>query len=111
MANTHQLIGVRYANAVSHLSMIHHASGEAITTEISTSFAKSFDNKNVSCETEAPSTFRTPISRVRWITINAARPNKPRQAINMVNAVKVVSNFNRRSSAVYIASNASSRKL
>ena len=60
--------------------------------------------------TEAPNTFRMPISFVRCKVVNEARPNNPRQATNMARLVKRVNTCPKRWSALYCLSKWSSRK-
>src|SRR5689334_4912835 len=61
--------------------------------DIITSFKKSFDNNEAIFITEAPNTFRTPISLVRFSAIYAASANKPRQEIKMVSAANNAASF------------------
>ena len=63
--NIHQLIDTRYAKSSSHLFIAHHATGNAITEAISTSFKKSFESIVTIFVTDAPNTFRIPISFMR----------------------------------------------
>jgi len=49
--------------------------------DISTSFKKSLESMVVISVIDAPKTFRIPISLIRWLAVNAERPNKPRQLI------------------------------
>jgi hypothetical protein len=83
VTNTIQPIFMRYAKSCNHSFMKYHASGDAMINAIITSFKKSLDNKLMMFEIEAPNTFRIPISFVRFIAANAARPNNPRQARNI----------------------------
>ena len=62
--NTHQWILILYANPCNHLCIPQYAIGEAMTRAIKTNLIKSLDSKAVILETDAPSTFRTPISLV-----------------------------------------------
>ena len=48
---------------------------------------------------EAPNTFRTPISLVRWVAKNAASPKAPRQAMIIAKTEKEVNTFPLRCSA------------
>ena len=64
-ANIHQLNVVLNAKSCSHLFIAHQASGAAITNANSTRLIKSFESNETICDTEAPSTLRTPISFVR----------------------------------------------
>src|SRR6476469_10757984 len=91
--NTHHSMETRYSKLCSHLSMAHHASCDAMINEIITSLKKSLESKVVMLCTEAPSTRRTPISLMRFCAIYAARPNKPRQEMNMVRPAKSADNF------------------
>ena len=58
--------------------MLHQAIGKAMTAAMTTNRIYSLESiKTIPC-TEAPSTFRTPISFVRLSAVYAARPNSPR---------------------------------
>lgn len=81
-ANTHQLMVILYANPSSHLYIIHHATGVAITKAINTSCTKSFDKIEMILVTVAPSIFLIPISFVRVLMVYITSPNKPRQLMN-----------------------------
>lgn len=48
-----------------------------------TSRTKSFDNSAMICATVAPSTFRTPISFIRWWEVKITRPSRPRQLMTI----------------------------
>src|SRR2546423_9288016 len=82
--NTHQWISTLYGKSWSHLYIAHQATGTANNIDMITSFRKSFDNNLVILATDAPSTFRTPISLIRFSAIYVANPNNPRQEIKMV---------------------------
>ena len=73
--------------------MMYHATGDAIRKATRTSLIKSFDNNITMFETEAPNTFRTPISFVRCAVANNDKPSKPRQAIKMAKPAKMVNTF------------------
>jgi hypothetical protein len=62
---------------------MNHASGDAITIVIHTSFIKSFERRVATLITEALNTFVIPISRVRCSAEKANSPNKPKHAIKM----------------------------
>ena len=53
-----------------------------------TSTTKSFDNNLHKLNTDAPNTFRTPISLMRCSAIKEAIPNSPRQLINIASIAK-----------------------
>ena len=65
ITNTHTLILILYAKSCSQLCMIHQVTGTAMMNAIKTSFKKSFDKIKSKFCTEAPITFRIPISLVR----------------------------------------------
>ena len=88
MANTTQLIVVRYAKLCSHLFITSHARGEAIIAAITTSFKKSVESSATILVMLAPNTLRTPISFMRCSALNVANPNKPKQEIRMATIVK-----------------------
>src|SRR6476646_5693144 len=88
--NIHQLIDTRYAKSSSHLCIAHHAMGNAITEEISTSFKKSTDSIRAILLTDAPNTLRMTISLTRCSAAYVIKPNKPRQAITMANTENVI---------------------
>ena len=54
--------------------MANQASGQASAFASKTGFRKSFDNSQTTLLTEAPNTFRIPISRMRLAAENAAKP-------------------------------------
>ena len=64
-AKTHQRILVRYAKSCSHRFITNHAIGDATRTANIINFKKSFDSIDVIFNTDAPNTFRIPISLVR----------------------------------------------
>ena len=64
--------------------------GEAMTMAINTSNRKSLESKAVILTTDAPNTFRIPISLVRDSTVNVANPNSPKQAIKIAHSEAVV---------------------
>lgn len=68
--------------------MTSQAIGEAIIKATNTGFIKSLDNNVVTPDTEAPNTFRIPISLFRLAAVKEAKPYKLRQAINMANPEK-----------------------
>src|SRR5579862_1725501 len=85
--NNHQLIWTRYAKFCSHLLIKYQAAGQARAKATATSTRKSVDNSLMILVTDAPTTFRIPISLVLLSTINAVRPNRPRQAMIMATLV------------------------
>src|SRR5688572_4420189 len=111
MTNTDQWIFILYAKSSSHLFMKYQATGNAMIEATRVSFRKSFDNNATTFGTEAPKTFRTPISFVLFSAINALRPNKPRQAMKIENAANMLNILPSLCSERYCASNASSKKL
>ena len=56
----------------------------------STGLNKSFDNSITIFSVVEPSTFLTPISLVRLVAVNEASPNKPKQAMNIARAEKIL---------------------
>ena len=84
-AKTHQPIPTRYVYFSSQVLIAHHATGDAITSEMTTSFRKSFESNVVIVSTDAPSTFRTPTSLMRFSAMYVASPNRPRQEMKIVN--------------------------
>ena len=66
--------------------------------EISKSLTNSAESNIANVEGEAPMTLRMPISLVLRSALNADRPNKPRQAIKMASAAKVMNTWPNRSS-------------
>lgn len=64
---------------------MYHATGVATSNDITTSVKKSFDNKEVIFNTDAPNTFLIPISLILFSAIYAARPNNPKHDIRIVN--------------------------
>ncbi len=91
--NNHQLILMRYAKSCSHLCMINHASGDAITKATITSLIKSLDRSMMIFDTEAPSILRTPISFVRCAVANNDKPINPRQAMKIAKHAKIENTF------------------
>ena len=65
-AKTHHPIFTRYVYFSNHVLIAHQATGDAITSEMTTSFKKSFESNVVIVSTDAPSTFRTPTSLMRF---------------------------------------------
>ncbi len=61
-----------------------HASGIDIINEIKISFKKSADKTDTMLLTDAPSTFRMPISLILFSADKTDNPNKPIQEIKMV---------------------------
>src|ERR1043165_7219358 len=82
-----QCILVRKAYPSNHLPIVIQANGTAITNAITSSTANSLYNNLKILNTDAPNTFLMPISLVRCIVVNEARPNKPKQATNIANTV------------------------
>ena len=60
----------------------------AIIHEIITNITNSFDNNFHKLNTEAPTTFRIPISLVRCSATKDAKPKSPRQEIKMASIAK-----------------------
>src|SRR6187401_1101998 len=81
--NIHQPMFTLNAKSRNHVFIAHHANGKATILESKMSLRKLFDNNRTIPDTEAPKTFLTPISFVRWIVANMVSPNKPRQATKM----------------------------
>src|SRR5580704_9649171 len=83
-ASTHHSIATRYGYHCNHLYIANQATGAANAKESSTSIRKSLLNNVAIPATEAPNTFLTPISLIRFSAIYVANPNNPRQEINTV---------------------------
>ena len=83
-ANSHQLNVIRYGKFCNHLFAAIYASGDAIIKAITTSFIKSVERVVTILFTDAPSTFRMPISFVLFSADKTDNPNKPMHEINMV---------------------------
>ena len=66
----------------------HQASGAANAKETMTNPEKSFEISDTRLLTEAPITFRIPISFVRCSAVKAARPNSPSPVITIVSPAK-----------------------
>ena len=64
---------MRYAKSCSHLFMKYHASGEAITKAMITSFKKSLLINPTMPDTDAPNTFLIPISFVLFTTAKCSK--------------------------------------
>ena len=62
--------------------------GQAMRLATSTSFKKALDNSNTTLATDAPSTLRMTISRVRRSAVKAASPNKPKHESNTASPAK-----------------------
>ncbi len=78
-------------------------------TAINTSFKKSLERSVVMPDTDAPKTFLIPISFTLCSVTNAARPNKPRQAMIMASTVMLKNIFSNLCSALYNLAKVSSR--
>src|SRR4030095_12353635 len=96
------------AKSFNHIFISHQAIGEAITIAIKTSFTKSFERSAATLETEAPSTFRTPISFVCCETATIVKPNNPRQEIKMRSMENITDKLVNCRSVLYCLSNSSS---
>lgn len=72
--------------------------GSVTITANATSLTKRLDNKSRRSATEAPSTFRIPISFVRWAMVSDTRPNSPRQEMKIERPEKTPSSVDSRSS-------------
>src|SRR6185312_1277964 len=91
--NTHQEIVVRYVYLCNQCCRKYRATGIATAHEMITRLIQSFDNIFQILNTLAPNTFLTPISFVLCSAINVARPNKPRQEINIASTQNTVDIF------------------
>src|SRR3982751_5611266 len=80
--------GALYAKPCNHLLIKYQASGEAIKNEMTTSFKKSFDKRDIMPVVLAPRTFRIPISFVRCSTLKVVSPNNPRHEMKIAIKVK-----------------------
>ena len=65
IANTHHGMLILYAKSCNQLCITHQVTGTASRNEIPTRVIKSFDKMNSTFCTDAPNTFRIPISFVR----------------------------------------------
>lgn len=91
--NIHQLKLVRYAKFCSHPCICHHAIGVAIINASMSNLTKSVESKAIICRTEAPNTFRIPISFIRLLVMKITSPNNPRELINSATAADQVNSF------------------
>ncbi len=73
--------------------MAHQATGQAIRLARMTRVRNSLEISTTIFDTEAPNTFRMPISLVRCAAAKADKPNIPRQAISTEIRVKTVKIF------------------
>src|SRR5919199_2266294 len=92
-ANTHQSKLTLYSKSFNHCVAAYQAIGVAIRRAIKTSFRKLADNRVMMLVTDAPITFRIPISLVRCSAVNMASPNNPIQEIKMAMAVAVLTSW------------------
>ena len=81
--NTHPLIVIRYAKSCSQLFIKYQATGTATSKAAATIISKSLDNRYTIPDTDAPNTFLTPISLVRWTAKKEISPERPRQLITI----------------------------
>src|SRR3954468_967629 len=81
--------------------MASHASGNPSSIDSKINLRKLFDSIATIFITEAPSTFRTPISFVRWEAVNVASPKRPRQEIKMAKNAKMFDSLLTSSSLSY----------
>jgi len=77
------LISIRKAKPVNHWRSTHHAIEAAGMNAIKTRTINSFDNTKEREATEAPITFRIPISFVRCSAVKAANANRLKLAMKM----------------------------
>src|SRR3569623_1202513 len=83
-ANNHQLIVMRYGKFRNHLFATKYAIGDAITNAITINFIKSAERFVTILFTDAPKTFRMPISLVLFSADKTDKPNNPMHEINIV---------------------------
>ena len=69
--------------------MKYQANGVAMRMATTTNIKNSLESNPTRFSTEAPSTFRIPISLVLLSATNAANANKPKQDTNMANAANI----------------------
>jgi hypothetical protein len=95
----HALISIWYAKFSSHVLPAIHASGHANANASITRTTKSFESSKMMVRPVAPRIFRIPISLVRCTTEYEARPQSPRQEMNMAILVAVMTSLEVRCSA------------
>jgi len=81
--------GLPYLGRTAKFSNLILATGHAMILEIKTHAANSLESNNTTCPDVAPNTFRMPISFVRCSATNAAKPNRPIQAIKIATEEKI----------------------
>ncbi len=101
----------RYAKPSSHAFIAIHETGNPMSIEIMISRIKSFDNITITLLTDAPKTFRIPISFVRTSALKVASPNNPRHEMIIASAAKYFDITDTRCSEIYCDWYSSSRNL
>src|SRR6185295_6582280 len=69
MINIPALMWIRYAKSLSQVFITYQATGEATANAIKTNLIKFLESRNTMFETDAPTTFLTPISLTRCCTV------------------------------------------
>src|SRR5882762_910749 len=106
---TVQSIGMRYAKSCNQFCIPKYEAGTAMTNAMTINFKKSFESKMTISSTDAPMTFRIPISFIRCSAVKVANPNSPRQEMKIATTEKAVKSLPVRCSVLYIASKLESR--
>ena len=88
----HKGISILMGYCSRKLLAIHHANGRLIAKAIKTILEKSFVSRKRTLDTEAPSTFRMPISFVRCSAVNEAIPNNPNAVTTIASSAKAPDN-------------------
>src|SRR5690606_32489662 len=91
--NTHHSIEVLMVYLFKYMLSNHHANGDETTKDTITSNEKSFEISRTRLGTDAPNTFRMPISFVRCSAVKAANPNRPNPVISIASVAKIVANL------------------
>ena len=91
--------------------MAYQAKGAAMRMASATNLRKSLESKAMILATEAPNTFRMPISLVRWEVVYATKPNRPKQASKTAKLANKVKTRLMRFSLDYIWLYSSSRNV
>src|SRR5688572_14289588 len=109
--NIHHEILIRYSNLNSQSDRKYDAIGNAIRHESMTSMTKLRVNKVQRLNSDAPTTFRMPISLVRCSATKEERPNKPSRLMRIARPVKIDASFPTRNSEANFMSYSSSTNL
>src|SRR6187401_1739372 len=111
VAKIHHETVVRYSYFSSHVFIPYQANGIEIAQDRTTRVTKSFESILQRFATEAPNTFRIPISLVRCSATNDASPNNPRQEMRIAKAAKNPATVPIRLSSPNFFANSSSAKV